>query len=27
MQPMIWIRNRETLRRLGWVAAGRVATS
>ncbi|OII14819.1 SRPBCC domain-containing protein [Curtobacterium sp. MCBA15_008] len=23
MQPMIWIRNRETLRRLGWVAAGR----
>ncbi len=27
MQPMVWIRNRETLRRLGWVAAGRVATS
>jgi len=27
MQPVIWIRNRETLRRLGWVAAGRVATS
>lgn len=23
IQPMIWIRNRETLRRLGWVAAGR----
>jgi len=25
IQPMIWIRNRETLRRLGWVAAGRAA--
>lgn len=23
MQPAIWVRNRETLRRLGWVAAGR----
>lgn len=23
IQPLIWIRNRETLRRLGWVAAGR----
>jgi hypothetical protein len=27
LQPMIWIRNRETLRRLGWVAVGRAATS
>lgn len=27
VQPMIWIRNRETLRRLGWVAAGRAATA
>uniref|UniRef100_A0A942SXP8 SRPBCC family protein n=1 Tax=Neobacillus citreus TaxID=2833578 RepID=A0A942SXP8_9BACI len=27
VQPLIWIRNRETLRRLGWVAAGRAATS
>ncbi|WJY01155.1 SRPBCC family protein [Curtobacterium sp. SP.BCp] len=23
MQPAIWVRNHETLRRLGWVAAGR----
>ncbi|MFJ4220279.1 SRPBCC family protein [Curtobacterium luteum] len=23
MQPAIWARNHETLRRLGWVAAGR----
>ena len=27
LQPMIWLRNRETLRRLGWVAAGRARTS
>ncbi|WP_022905516.1 SRPBCC family protein, partial [Curtobacterium sp. B18] len=27
VQPMIWIRNRETLRRLGWVAAGHAATA
>jgi len=26
MQPALWIRNHETLRRLGWVAAGRAAT-
>lgn len=23
MQPLIWVRNREALRRLGWVATGR----
>jgi hypothetical protein len=23
IQPLIWIRNRETLHRLGWVATGR----
>ena len=27
IQPSIWIRNRETLRRLGWVAAGRAITN
>ncbi|MBT2502067.1 SRPBCC family protein [Curtobacterium sp. ISL-83] len=26
VQPLIWIRNRETLRRLGWLAAGRAQT-
>jgi len=26
LQPVLWVRNRETLRRLGWVAAGRAAT-
>jgi len=27
MQPLIWIRNRETLRRLEWVAVGRAANA
>ncbi|ROP63400.1 polyketide cyclase/dehydrase/lipid transport protein [Curtobacterium sp. PhB130] len=27
IQPLIWIRNRETLRRLGWVATGRARNS
>jgi len=26
MQPLLFVRNSETLRRLGWVAAGRAAT-
>lgn len=27
MQPLIWVRNHETLRRLGWVAVGRAANA
>jgi hypothetical protein len=26
MQPLLWVRNVETLRRLGWVAVGRATT-
>lgn len=25
MQPLLWVRNHETLRRLGWVAVGRAS--
>lgn len=27
MQPLIWVRNHETLRRLGWVAVGRATNA
>lgn len=27
MQPLLWVRNIETLRRLGWVSEGRAANS